>query len=650
MRVERCGPVLCVDGRFRFLLGVNYWPRLLNIRMWRDWDEEAIRRDVEEMRRLGLRAARVFLLNRDFGGADGRPLPNALEKLRRLLDMFAEAGIGAFVTFLVGHMSGENWPIPWAPGNEVYRPEAIEGTCRFVEGVVKAFANHPGVAGWILSNELSFVKKAGSRGEALALLRAFSATVRSIDRGHVVSSGDVPWSPLQETPNIRGLVDYAGPHLYLYDTDSARHGYRYGAAIEVFSDAGALPVILEEFGFSTHQYSEESHARFINEVLYTALAHGASGAFIWCFSDFPHESDPPYEWRPLELGFGLLRSDGSPKPAAEAVKRFAELLRRVEDLGLHTRFRRAVEASVIIPFYTYRSWGTLRYGSELGHRRILKPVEGALILAAAAGIGADAVYEPELERVLGERSLVITPSTVVALASTWRRLLGFVERGGALYTSLLRGADGFLALHESPTHLWRELFGVENVLEAGSFGKRLRGEAELRFLKGFGPFRAGDSLRISIPVEMYTYRVRPVDAEVIAVDSEGDPVLTVARRGRGVAILLTVPIELVFMLSEDPWSPGLHRIYEAIADEAGIATGYRVSTPLAEVQVYRGEGADLLILVNHGRDTEAVLRTPRDVRRLEVVGGDAELLSFAQGEARLRLPAKGGWVALARRS
>ncbi len=39
-------------------------------------------------------------------------------------------------------------------------------------------------------------------------------------------------------------------------------------------------MIVEEFGFSSYRYSEESYAKFINEVLYAALAHGASGAFI----------------------------------------------------------------------------------------------------------------------------------------------------------------------------------------------------------------------------------------------------------------------------------------------------------------------------------------------------------------------------------
>jgi len=86
-----------------------------------------------------------------------------------------------------------------------------------------------------------------------------------------------------------------------------------------------------------------------------------------------------------------------------------------------------------------------------------------------------------------------------------------------------------------------------------------------------------------------------------------------ARRGNGLAILLIMPIEIVFMRSDDPWSLQLHRVYKVAMDEAGIAGDYRVSMSLAELQVYRGIVADLLILVNHGGSSEVTLKIPRDV-------------------------------------
>lgn len=238
-------------------------------------------------------------------------------------------------------------------------------------------------------------------------MRAFSKTVKSIDLNHVVSSGDLIDGYMQETPNVRDLVDYVGLHLYLYDSDIVRHGYTYSAMLELYSNDGDLPVILEEFGFSTYQFSEESQARFINEVLYSALAHGASGAFIWCFSDFPDESDPPYEWRPLELGFGLIRKNGSLKPATRVVKEFSRVLEEVEKMGLHREFNRFITASIVAPFYLFRDYEFVWYRNVVDFQSLIQPLIVAYILASSAGIQSSMIYELDIEKALKPGSLLL---------------------------------------------------------------------------------------------------------------------------------------------------------------------------------------------------------------------------------------------------
>jgi len=172
--------VLLIGSSFKFLLGVNYWPRKLNIRMWRDWDEKAIEENERLMKSLGIRAVRFFIKDEDFADESADVYPYALERLRKFLDMLNENGIAGFVSLIVGHMSGKNWRIPWTRLEDLYRSDSIEKTMRFVERVVREFKDHSAIAGWILSNEISLVKKAVSREEALALLRAFSRTVKSV--------------------------------------------------------------------------------------------------------------------------------------------------------------------------------------------------------------------------------------------------------------------------------------------------------------------------------------------------------------------------------------------------------------------------------------------------------------------------------------
>lgn len=71
--------------------------------------------------------------------------------------------------------------------------------------------------------------------------------------------------------------------------------------------------------------SEEDLTAYVEAVLPRLVAVGATGAMPWCFADVIPAlwERPPYrDWR-HERSFGLLRPDGSLKPHAEALRRFA---------------------------------------------------------------------------------------------------------------------------------------------------------------------------------------------------------------------------------------------------------------------------------------------------------------------------------------
>ena len=644
MVLARLYGLLLTNNEYKFILGVNYWPRKTNIRMWRDWDENAIKEDLELMKSLGIRAVRFFIKNEDFADENANVFPHAVEKLRKFLDLLRKYNIMGFATLIVGHMSGKNWEIPWARPNEIYTSHGIEKSMKFIETIVREFSDHPAATGWILSNELSLVKRAEKREEALAFLRAFSQTVSRIAKRSVVSSGDLPDSYMQETPNVSPYVDYVGPHLYLYDTDPVRHGYRYGAMIELYLNDRQVPVILEEFGFSTYQYSEESQARFINEILYTALANRASGAFIWCFSDFIHESDPPYEWRPLELGFGIVRKDGSLKPAAEVVKRFASELEILEKFRINTIYNRNPTVSVIAPFYLFSDYEFVWYKHAIGFWRAIEPVIMSYILLSSSSIDSSIVYEPLIKRpsVVEDKKMFLMPSTIVALSSTWRRLLELANDGIAIYISLLKGFGEFRALHEAATHLWVELMGVENMLEAGSHGIKYFGSTSIVFVKDFELIRKGEKIDLQIPTPVYTYKVREVDAEVIAVDSNGNPVLFKAVRGKGHVYTLTLPIELIQGVSETmDWSGKIQLLFKSIALDTKIDIIYESSSPEVEVKPFYGDKkGDLVIAINHGDSKKVVISSKKQINNAAKVAGDANLIEFSKDRIVVEMPKK----------
>jgi len=255
-------------------------------------------------------------------------------------------------------------------------------------------------------------------------------------------------------------------------------------------------------------------------------------------------------------------------------------------------------------------------------------------LLTMAGAQASIRHEPEFEGNEGRR-LVVVPSAVSGLATTWRKLLNYVEDGGTLYASLLRGVGGARFPHESGTQLWQELFGVEQALRVGSFGVRLSGRRTLTLERDLGSLRRGWSVSVDLQVPLYAYSVRPVDAEVLA-SLDGEPVIFMARRGKGRALLSTVPLEaaLAYADSVGDWRPYAD-LYHAIASEAGVDT-LRPSDPRVEVQELRGEGQSLIIAVSHW---PGELSVELPVREASLVAGNAALREARP--VRLDMPPRG---------
>jgi endo-1,4-beta-mannosidase len=71
--------------------------------------------------------------------------------------------------------------------------------------------------------------------------------------------------------------------------------------------------------------SEEDLAAYIAAVLPRLVAVGATGAVLWCFADYDARlwDQPPCDEAWHERHFGLIRPDGTLKPHADVLRRFA---------------------------------------------------------------------------------------------------------------------------------------------------------------------------------------------------------------------------------------------------------------------------------------------------------------------------------------
>ncbi len=600
------------EGNDFYPVGVNYWPRSTAVEMWARWDPEGVAEDIRGMSSLGLNTVRFFLRTADFADAEGNPRPEALERLDAFLALCRENGLYTLPTFFVGHMSGMNFPIPWEDKGDFYTdPEVLSRSRRFVREIVARYRDERAILGWILSNEITHYAGKRETQVLLGWMREMYRAVREIDPHRPIGPGDgaddlkgnglgYPEGAM-DIKGTRGTMDFVSLHHYYEDRDPLRFSHAPAATVRL-CDMG-LPVLLEEFGLSTALWSGEAQAAYFRIVLFSTWAAGAAGALAWCWSDFPTADLPPYTHHPFELFFGITRADGSEKPAARELHRFARLMGEVGATGWSPI---PPQAAVLVPSifhvnYPFRS---------LDRPRLFKALLEAYILARMAGFDVVFIREPALppENV---RLLLIPYGDL--LASTWRDLRAWVEAGGVLWA----GFSGAVPNLE-------ELFGVRP-------GRPLCAPAppqgELCLVETFGDLRAGE--RIAMPIADTPYLpVIPTKGRVLAVDGAGRPALTIYTVGRGKAFLCPRSLEWLLTHGSEPHHrSSVHRLYRALRAEAGIVPPFEAAQPLLSLSALEdGNGAQLLVAINHSETPLAgEIRCGQPVQQVVDIESEEEL-------------------------
>lgn len=361
-----------------FILGVNYWPRELAMGVWNgeipDAELEAIfRRDLAQMRELGLTVARIFLLWEALQPAPSLVDGAALARVVRFCDLAHEAGIGVDLTFFTGHMSGPNWAPPWLtasvdPGplplvsggtygargyrNLFHDPVALRAEALLVDEVLARLAGHPGIVFWNLGNEPDLFAKPRSSAEGRAWCARLAEQIAAKDDRPVTIGLHV--ASLEADIGLRvdqvfAPLAFATMHAYpMYS------GWSKGPldpdfvpfTVQLTAELAGKAALMEEFGGSTlppgeqsrtnrwtdtrgkehvqFQASEEDFAQYIEAVLPRLVTRGSLGAMLWCWADYVpalYDRPPCSDFR-HERSFGLTRPDGSLKPHAEVIRAF----------------------------------------------------------------------------------------------------------------------------------------------------------------------------------------------------------------------------------------------------------------------------------------------------------------------------------------
>ncbi|MBK8031892.1 MAG: beta-galactosidase [Chloroflexi bacterium] len=359
-----------------FILGVNYWPRRKAMYWWSDFDAGEVREEFAVIRDLGMTVVRIFLLWDDWQPTPDSVSADCLRNLGTVLDIAAEHGLGLDVTFFTGHMSGPNWSPKWlldpneppigqdklVSGGEIvnigYRNSYIDPVARAaqrlqVRTVVDAYKDHPGVWMWNLGNEPDLFAIPPDEATAIGWLTEMRDLIKGLDPQHLLTCGLHSASLFDNRPHrihqTFNLMDVPVMHSYPQYIHVVRDPLDPDWVPYTCALTSALcgkPTLMEEFGGCTNapgkpseiwkwqpygedrevlMASEDEFAAYIEAVLPKLVEVGATGAMMWCYADYIPElwDKPPCRDSWHERFFGLVRPDGTLKPHAEVIKRFA---------------------------------------------------------------------------------------------------------------------------------------------------------------------------------------------------------------------------------------------------------------------------------------------------------------------------------------
>lgn len=599
--MQRNTPRVMTEGGPASWLGANFWSRTGGPFMWRNYDPEVVGAELDVLARHGLTVTRSFFFWPDFMPGPYEIDETLAARFADFLDQHSEHGLTTIPTFIVGHMSGENWDPAWRAGRDLYQDVWLVGRqAWFAAEMVRRFRAHPAVSGWLVSNEMPLYGGEATGHEVVAAwARIIRDAVRAAGGHQPFSLGDGAWGVEVSgrdngfrLTDIAEIVDFLGPHTYPVGDDRIRQRYQAALACELSGTFGK-PVIMEEFGVSSDFASEENAATYYRHVLHSTLLAGATGWIAWNNTDFALVSTDPYRHHAFEQNFGLTDASGTPKATLREMAGFARTLAAIDFGGIG---RADTDTALIVSSYLDTQYPFASPDSSAAVGR-------ALLQSYIAARLAD--LPPRLTRETtgiepGAR-LYLAPSVKQLLAPTAGLLEELARDGATVYVSY---SGGEVPWHRGPSYgAMNDLFGIRHGLDVGLTDPITGDVATFTFTREFGGLPGGSTLSFAVAGNEHVRAylpVTPAGAEVIATDARGRPALLRRPVGQGSLILSTYPVEAMAAASPRVNPDATVVLYGALAVHAGVRRLVSVPDPdvACDVLVHSG-GARYAVITSH---------------------------------------------------
>ena len=595
-----------------FPVGVDYYPIDSERASYTEWYETDVASDFAAMAAAHVSYVRVFISWKVLEPQVGQYDNEAEDRFASLVDAARASDLRLVVCFFGDDRLAEMNEVTWGkkrnPRTDDY---LIQRQVSLVQRIVNRYRTEPAVWAWEIGNEAFF---AGFETEESleAWVTTLREAIREVDTARIIVFGAGVETLVRE-----GGLDVRVPReSFEYGVSRVTAPYRayaaegpltYGPATYLDSfvlRAGgtAGSVLADGIGVHFLDAAVAEEAASTRMALYSALMNRAAGVFARRWTDVEAERREPYFQDPFEVLVGVNDVTGQPKPALTELTNFARVAASI-DLR---RYTPAPErAAILIPAERFEPLPSL--AGLYDPRSCLQ----AYIAAKEAHLPVTLVREGED---LGGLMTLIVPSAAKLAPKTWGALASFVQSGGSVVLSY-GGGDADPAV--------RELFGVEFLGDHGT-----RSVVSCRIAQ---PGLVGDLTSFDVRLDLPHYALLGGSgATVVATDATGSPMLTVHQFGQGRAVFLAAPLERAIAQS-DPWAAPdpiramLRTIYGSVASAAGAGPIIGCDEPSAEVALFLGETADIIVVLSHTPEpTTPTLTTERVVASVtNVRGGNA---------------------------
>ena len=328
--------------------------------MWREFDGSEVRDELAHVADLGFEVVRVFVLMQDFMPAADVVTPRMVARLVDVALAARDARLRVVPTLIVLNMSGRIWWPHWmlaadARPRDLYAdPAMLRAQSLLVESCAGALAGDDAIRAFDLANEIDGALRPSSAADARRWVAQLAQCARRAAPAVPLRIG--AHLPSLTTDNdmrideLAAVLDEDAMHAYpLYSSfartpldpelapfacalTAALGGRGRRALLQEFGACTASPAdagrsITDDFlGEPSTQYlaSEPEQAEYYASVLERLSRTGAAGAYAWCYGDYDPGlfGRPPLDRAVRERTFGIVRADGSEKPAAAVLRDF----------------------------------------------------------------------------------------------------------------------------------------------------------------------------------------------------------------------------------------------------------------------------------------------------------------------------------------